>query len=105
LFRFDLLTKNKDLKDNNRLVLGFLWQLVQLEIDTENSGDVYLWVAEYLKGYPAVPKHMDASHFRDGRMFSFLLHKSVPNAVDLSAMELQSPHDRLVNAIREAKRV
>jgi hypothetical protein len=91
---------NKDLKDNNRLVLGFLWQLVQLEVKND---DVFAWAAGHLKGYPGVPASLDASHFRDGRLLSFLLHKSAPNAVNLNTMELQSPNDRLVQVIRLAK--
>lgn len=90
-----------DKKDNNRLVLGFLWQLVQLELNSKN--DVFQWAAEYLKGYSGVPANLDASSFRDGRLLSFLLHKAAPGTVNLNAMELQSPKDRLVDTIRAAK--
>ncbi len=66
---------NKDDKDK-RIVLGFLWQLVQLEVDSKN--DVFEWASSELAGYPGVSKNLDASHFRDGRLLSFLLHKYAP---------------------------
>lgn len=91
-------------------MLGFLWQLVQLEISSRHmsmgspSLDLYKWVKDYVACYPGLPKEINSpAAFRDGRVVSFMLHKSCPEAVDLAAMEVQTPLLRLSHAIRGAK--
>jgi hypothetical protein len=91
-----------------RLVLGFMWQLVEHEMASREqwskpSVSVYEWVKDYIGEYPGVPRDLGPHHFCDGKLMSFLLHRTVPAAMDLTAMEAMAPHERLVEAIRGAK--
>jgi hypothetical protein len=66
---------------DGRLILGFLWQLIELEMASRQVNmnrpglDIYQWVQEYVKSYPGVPQDINAKSFRDGRVLSFMLHK------------------------------
>lgn len=85
-----------------RLVLGFLWQLIEndmvvsrraivkarkasqagMEAESEMSvrKEIYEWTQRYLQGYPAVPDlvALGPRAFRDGRVLSLMLHKAQP---------------------------
>ena len=91
-----------------RLVLGFMWQLVEMDMGRDERSAkpavmVFEWVKEYIGEYPGVPRDLGPQHFRDGKLLSYLLHRSAPAAVSLAAMEALPPHERLAEAIRGAK--
>jgi len=85
-------------KGNVKMLLGLFWMMIQkLQIrkgakksQRSAKDDILQWVKEYLQGYPI--DHIDLRAqcpecFKDGKIFSYLVHRTDKNLVDLTSLE------------------
>ncbi len=70
----------------------------------EPAHEVYAWIRSYCSEYPGVPKDLGPQHFGDGKLLTYMLHRSVPDAVILAAMESMTSKERVTAALDGAKR-
>ncbi len=69
--------------------------------------EIYQWVDKYLDGkYSDIPDgyaEKGPESFKDGRLLDYLVHKTDPDAIDLSAQREKQPRDRVNSSLDAAK--
>lgn len=104
-----------DIADGNlKLILGLVWLLInRFQISSDGGGGgggpkksaketILAWVREYLKDYNVDLSNFPAC-FADGKIFNYLVHRTVSEKVDMKALPNMSNHDRLAKAFDDAE--
>ncbi|KAL6061886.1 alpha-actinin [Balamuthia mandrillaris] len=110
----------EDIADGNiKMLLGIVWTLVhefQLQSfspegsNKEQAKDLLLdWVIAELQDYKDLIdlqsiKRDFPSSFKDGKVFSLLVHKRKPSAIDIGTLDKKSAHENLAHALDTAEK-
>jgi hypothetical protein len=95
-----------------RAILGWVWQIICFDQlnrfggrSADSTNDIYRWVDRYLADNYDDVERGDAlkglSAFQDGKLLSYLVHRTDPGAIDLSGMyedPVEEVTDRAINS-------
>ncbi|XP_052427650.1 dystonin [Carassius gibelio] len=109
--------RNDDITDGNpKLTLGLIWTIIlHFQISdihvTGESEDMtakerlLLWSRQMTEGYVGVRCDNFTTSWRDGRLFSAIIHKYRPDLVDMSRVSTQSSRSNLEQAFGVAEQL
>ncbi|XP_059422809.1 dystonin-like [Carassius carassius] len=109
--------RNDDITDGNpKLTLGLIWTIIlHFQISdihvTGESEDMtakerlLLWSKQMTEGYVGVRCDNFTTSWRDGRLFSAIIHKYRPDLVDMSRVSTQSSRSNLEQAFGVAEQL
>uniref|UniRef100_A0A8C1LZL0 Dystonin n=1 Tax=Cyprinus carpio TaxID=7962 RepID=A0A8C1LZL0_CYPCA len=109
--------RNDDITDGNpKLTLGLIWtiilhfQISEIHVTGESEDmtakeRLLLWSQQMTEGYVGVRCDNFTTSWRDGRLFSAIIHKYRPDLVDMSRVSTQSSRSNLEQAFGVAEQL
>ncbi|CAM9567166.1 unnamed protein product [Lampetra fluviatilis] len=108
--------RNDDITDGNpKLTLGLIWtiilhfQISDIQVtgqseDMTAKEKLLLWSKRMVEGYPGVKCDNFTTSWRDGKLFTAIIHKHKPELVDLKQVHGRSNQENLEFAFSTAER-